>query len=199
MRALTIDVETNALARFGEDATAAGQPRMCSLAATLLRPDGTEESIYHLIKPTWEWDDELHREAFDVNGLIYEQLMDDGEDVVDVLTRYDAMVDECDVIVGFSLPFDQKILRGEQRLAGRPDRYGERPTFDVRWPCQKIIGGKWLTLSKIVMEILGEEMTGAHSADVDVAYTVKLYRHLEAMGLVVPKPQIDKKSKAEAA
>ena len=196
MKALVIDTETNRLARFGEDATADGQPRLCSLAATLLDPAGSEQSLYSLIKPNWEWDDELHREAFDVNGLIYEQLMDEGEEIVDVLTRYDAMVDECDVIVGFSLPFDQKVIRGEQRRVGRPDRYGERPTFDVRWPCQKIIGGKWLTLSKIVEEILGEEMEGAHSADVDVAYTVKLYLHLSDMGLVVPKPQVSKETRA---
>lgn len=204
MKALILDTETNGLFDFKQPADADGQPRMCSLAAGLVDADGSEISgFYHLIKPDWELE-EKHAVALDVNGLTYERLMDEGIPVVEALERYDALVDDCEVISAYGVTFDQKVVRAEQRRAGRDDRYGFRPTFCVQRAVTKPCDlpptaamsragrnyAKTPKLAEAVEALLGETHEGAHDAMVDLKATIRLYAWCAERGLVVPKEQV---------
>jgi len=138
MKSLIIDTETSGLMNFKEAADAPGQPRVCSLAALLV--DSQHNVISHmnfLIKPIgWTFDNDC--EAAEINGFTHERLMDEGISINDVLDAYNAITDLSDVIVGYNVAFDQKMIRAEYRHACRDDRYGYRPTFDTMYRGQKV-------------------------------------------------------------
>lgn len=190
---LIFDTETTGLPDFKKPADAPGQPRLASIAAALINEAGeVEQSIYHLVRPDG-WSPEVVAKsaaAFSVNGLTLEQLQNEGGEIADVLASYDALVDQCTGIAAYGVAFDQKILRAEQRLAGRPDRFGERPTFCVLQAVRSLIGAKKpVTLTEAYQQVFGEPLPGAHHAQVDLKATVRLFLHLQERNLVTFKPQ----------
>ena len=196
--ALIFDTETTGLMDFSQPADAEGQPRLLSVAGSLVNNVGdVTESFYLMVKPEgFEIDEE--GEAFKVNGLSNFKLNDFGLPIVDVLTRYDEFVDKCDFVSAFGLGFDQKMIRAEQRRAGRDDRYGYRDTFELMYKARKVAcekGGPHSNPKKLgecYENIMGKPLEGAHSANKDVEATVEIYRKLLLAGLVEPKPQVSK-------
>jgi len=197
--ALIFDVETDGLPQWDQPADADGQPRLCSIAAALVNDRGLEyERFTSLIKPEgWEFDDDC--EAAKINGLTSAQLHEEGRPVLDVLEQFDAMVDKCGFIAAFSIRFDQKMIRAEQRRAGRPDRYGERDTFEIMYPARKLAcstGGAHSNPRKLTEcweNIFGASREHEHEAGADLDATIAIYRRLLLEGQVEPKPQVSKK------
>ncbi len=212
-KAVLFDVETTGIPNWKLAADAQGQPRMCSMAAALLTDTGEIiEKFHHLIKPEG-WEEEVIAKAeaeggaFGVNGLSMKKLNAEGIPVVEVLTKFDALVDQCEGIGAFGISFDQKMARSEQRRAGRPDRYGERPTFCVMKaatdvckipPTDKMMaaGKRWFkqpNLGEAVRHMLGRDLPDAHDALADLMATVEIFAMMAAMpGVVVWKEQVSK-------
>jgi DNA polymerase III epsilon subunit-like protein len=194
MRAVILDTETTGIPKWDLPADHEQQPRMAQLAATLVDSEArVVEAINKYVLPD-TWSDYVRdprncAEAFAVNGLSLEFLEANGEPLETVLEEYDRLVDDCELIVGFSLAFDQKIVRGEQRRTGRDDRYGFRPTFDVQYPIRQHLGVKSIKLIEAVPQLLERDPTEPHKAHGDVADTVDLYAWCLEQRLVVPKPQ----------
>lgn len=191
---LLMDTETTGLPDFKRPADAPGQPRVCSLAAALVDDEGhTVEDFYMLVRPEgWREDviEKAKHGAFTVNGLSMERLHAEGRPIVEVLTAFDAFVDRCEGIAAYGIAFDQKMLRAEQRIAGRSDRYGERPTFCVQGAATKLCGiKKTPKLGEAVQILLGQSLEGAHDALVDLRATVAIFNIMRRDGLVVWKPQ----------
>lgn len=197
---LLLDTETSGLFDFRQPADAPGQPRMCSIAATLWNPETDNcDHIDYLVRPDGWSDDVIARsaEAFAINGLSMERLQDEGRPIAEVLEAYDALVDRCTGIAAYGVAFDQKVVRAEQRLAVRPDRYGERPTFCVLQAARPLCGvKKAIKLTEAVRIALGEELVDAHTARADLDATLRLFRLMHERGLVSWKPQV---SRDEAA
>lgn len=211
--ALIFDTETSGLFNYQKRADAEGQPRMCSVAASLVSPTGEVlHQFYRLIKPDG-WieqhinDAQMGTGAFAINGLTWERLNDEGVPAENALMEFDALVDRCEGIAAFGVNFDQKVVRAEQRRAKRPDRYGERPTFCIQHastplckipPTAKMMatGRKNYKTPKLVEAVeilLGEELPEAHDALADMTGTLKLYRFMcERPGTVVWQPQVSK-------
>jgi DNA polymerase III epsilon subunit-like protein len=100
-----------------------------------------EEEHAFLIKPDgWTFDNDS--EAAKVNGLTHERLMDEGVPAAEALRIYGAAIDARRIVVGWNVMHDLKMLRGELRSVGFPDRYmqtrylcamqGSRKTVDAR-------------------------------------------------------------------
>jgi len=203
---LIFDTETTGLPDFKAAADAPGQPRVCSLAAALVTRDGEiAASFYDLIHPT-DWSQEVISKAanaFSVNGLSVERLEREGKPVVEVLEAYDNLVDQCDGIAAFGVAFDQKMLRAEQRIAGRRDRYGERPTFCIQHAARPLCkipaakgGFKQPKLAEAMQALFGEDLPDAHDAQVDLKATVRIFNLMQERGLVTWKPQVSKDAAA---
>lgn len=197
---LVIDTETDGLWEFGPDAHTQNV-HVLQLAAKLYAHDGTAlAEMNRFVRPDGFSIDE-NNPAIKVNGLTYEKLMDEGLPIVQILEEYDALVDSCDLIVGFNVAFDQKGVRAEQRRNDRPDRYGERDTFDCMYTAKKITSRmegearKAKTLSAVYRAIFEQEGLGAHGAMGDVTMTAALYHFMLEQDMVKPKKQIDRKSK----
>lgn len=161
---------------------------MCALAAGLIADDGNlVDTFYALVKPEG-WSAHVREncaEAFAVNKLSLEILEEQGEPLSDVLDRYAALVARCDGITAFNVAFDQKIIRRERRHLGRPDGYGERPTFCLMYGTAHLGNG---SLSDRCRKVLGLEPTDAHNALADLTMAAKLFAH------VLPLTKTDKKS-----
>ena len=195
--ALIFDTETSGMFDWSQPASADGQPRLLSIAAALVDPDGMEIDHYAtLIKPDgFEVDEE--GEAFKVNGLSNERLNAEGVPVKDVLEVYDDMLDRCDFVSAFSIRFDQKIVRAEMRRADRPDRYGYRDTFEIMYKARSLacsrVPGNHKKLGECYEAIMGQPLVDAHDAMADLHATIDIYRQLLIADMVEPKPQISKK------
>lgn len=220
LSALIFDTETSGLFNYQKRADEPGQPRMVSLAAALLDTEGNVlHEIYRLIKPDgWEEnfieDCKAGKGAFAVNGLTWERLNDEGVPIAHALMEYDALVDRCEGIAAYGVNFDQKVVRAEQRRAGRDNRYGERPVFCLQRPCTDLCkipptdkmmatGRKWNKtpkLSEAVKILLGVDLEDAHDAKADLGATIDLYRLLirEHPALVVWNKQESKLKSEEA-
>lgn len=200
-KAIIFDTETTSLFDHSAPADAPGQPRMCSIAATLVGESGvTLKTMFRLIKPEG-WSEFIIKKAqdpvdggFAINGLSMEILEKEGVPVADALAEFDAMTDEAGGISAFNIVFDQKVYRGESRIAGRDDRYGYRPTFCLMQGARPLCALKKAPrLEEAVKIILGRDLPGKHNAEVDCAAAVDIYRHMLAMpNFINWKPQVSK-------
>ena len=136
--------------------------------------------------------------AFAINKLTYDQLMSEGVPVEEALDEYNALTDSCGGVAAFNVSYDQKVIRGAYRRNGKPDRYGERPTFCIMRGSGDLLKQRGVKLGKVpnlgeaVQHLLEREHTGAHTASGDTDAAVELYRLLLSSGLVEWKPQVAK-------
>ncbi len=191
---LIFDCETSGLPDFKKPADAPGQPRMCSIAAKLINDSGAECGALHaLIRPDG-WDDEVKskaRQAFAVNGLSYEKLMDEGRSMVGVLAELVEMENNCTGIAAYGIAFDMKMLRGERRRLNINDRYGFRPDFCVLQGSRKLHKfPKTPTLGDVHLAFFDEELQGAHDALNDLNATVRVFNYLRKAGVVEWKQRV---------
>lgn len=197
MKALVFDTETTGIPLYDRPADHAGQPRVAQLAALLM--DGDEEigTLDTMIRPTG-WTD-LDRANLDklthLHGLDCAKLDAEGREIADVLAEFGKLMDAADVMVAYGIQFDLKLMRGEWRRNGMPDRYQKLPDFCVMKavtaicglpPTEKMLAAgfnklKSPKLGEAVKIILGRDLEGAHRAINDVRATAELYRWIQGM------------------
>lgn len=197
-----IDTESSGIFDFSKPADAEGQPRLASLAIITLEDDTTVagkpylrrlSEFNFLIKPDgWE----MQAEAQVVNGLSTAHLLAHGQPVVEVIALYAELIDLGYIVVAFNAQFDTKIMRGEMRRAGVPDRFETTPNICLMRASTNVCcvpkktgkGFKFPKLSeacaffKIVQE-------GAHSALGDTKAAVEIMSYLADLGKL-PAPEV---------
>lgn len=190
---LVADCETGGVPDFSAPADAPHQPRLCSLAAALYDAEYNELRVIDMMVKPDGW--EIPAEATAVNGLTQAMLEEGGSPVADVLDAYLEMFEQCDLISCFSANFDLKIIRGELRRAGKPDRYGERPIAELIWAtrsaCKGLLppGVKSVNLSHAHEILLGTPFENPHIAVNDMRAAARLFKHLHGKGLLSAKEQ----------
>jgi DNA polymerase III epsilon subunit-like protein len=205
-RILIIDTETTGLLDFKLPADDPSQPRICEVGCLLIGFDpidgepGEHGFVIHdrfeaLIKPDgWT----IPADASAINGITTEMCEADGIAMVEALRRIDELTDASTLIAGFSISYDQKMLRGEYRRHGMDDRYGAVPVCDVMRCCARLTGGRWPKLEAAVDQLLGEKHQG-HRAMVDAMATARLFKLLRERDLVVTKQHVSTRTAPEAA
>jgi DNA polymerase III epsilon subunit-like protein len=117
---------------------APGQPRMASFAAVLVDADFNVDTTYHAyVKPYgWKHADgtditEMPAEAFNVHGLSYDFLMENGLPARDVLEIYRLSIAKGRAVLGFNQQHDGRQIRAELRHAGLDDMFEQTKTTCV--------------------------------------------------------------------
>jgi DNA polymerase-3 subunit epsilon len=208
VKIFVFDCETSGLPKFNLPADDPTQPRIVQLAGALFdgEADKPSKSFCEKIKPDgWRMDDALAEKLG--NGLTHASLEAEGKPAAEVLQAWADLHDAADLIVGYNITFDLKMMRGELRRANMDDRYGARKTFDVLPPCtglckidpteaMKAAGRRHFKtpkLSEAVEIILKEKHVGAHDAMTDLLATYRLFRIVFDPASVrptkAPKPQ----------
>jgi DNA polymerase-3 subunit epsilon len=196
MKALVFDTETTGLPDFSLPADHESQPRVAQLAAVLFDGDQEIASLDTMLLPDG-WSDkaraDLDRLAH-LHGLDCVKIEEGGRPLKDVLAEFGALMDGAEVMVAYGIQFDLKLMRGEWRRAGLPDRYQKLPNFCVMQavtplcklpPTERMVaagrnGPKTPKLGEAVKILLGRDLEGAHRAINDVRATAELYRWLKA-------------------
>ena len=172
-RYAVFDTETSGLFDYKLSADAPGQPRMASFAMVMLDDNLEVESQFSvLVKPEgWEMDD--NSDACKKNGLTQARLMAEGVRIEHALGHYNAAL-------------NLKIMRGELRRAGLPDRFETTASVDLMRPLtnvckiKKATGGgyKWPKLEEAHQSLFGEGFTGAHGALPDSLAAARIFKHM---------------------
>ena len=120
---LFADTETTGLPSWDLPADDPSQPRIAAIAMVLATDDGRVVDVHHqLVKPEgWS----MPAEALRVNGLSDAILAEHGRPMGGALERFNQYLDLKPTIVGHNIRFDAKLIRGELRRAGLPDRFDE--------------------------------------------------------------------------
>lgn len=184
MKYAVIDSETTGLFSYDKPADAEGQPRMAQFAACILRDDlSIERHSSLLIKPDcWV----MSEEGTAIHGLTQALLLEKGFPVSNALALYNQLLDEDYIIVGYNVSFDLKVLRGELRRAGLPDRFESTRSIDCMRPLEKVCNilkanGKGTKLPKLIEAhkfFFAQEMTGAHDALQDAKACAGIFREM---------------------
>jgi DNA polymerase-3 subunit epsilon len=195
MKVLALDTETSGLPRFDIPAEDPSQPRICSLGYVLFDPEAEDADLacYDLVKPDgWQIPPVVTR----VHGLTVERLAKEGRPIHDVLNNFMVAWELCDRITGYNLAFDLKMLRGELRRDGRPDRHADKPEICCMQasaplcriaPTDRMLAAgyrrsKMPKLAEAYQLLLGKPYIGAHNALTDAQAVVELYRWMHAQG-----------------
>lgn len=202
-RALVFDTETTGLLDFTKPADDPAQPRMAGISACLIDPaDWQEQSLLDsLVRPEgWTFDDDS--EAAKINGLTAERLGAEGRPIAEILDAWSTLFDQCDCLISYSLTFDAKIIRGEQRRLGLPDRYAEKPVFDLLKTARTVLKGRLAkgercTLTNAHKHLTGEPFKDAHTSLADMRAAVRILRHFTEKNLVVPQQQFQRANEGQ--
>lgn len=194
MSILFYDTETSGLPRWDLPADDPTQPRIVDLAGVLFDSEGEELASFEaLIKPDgWTID----AKTSEIHGITTAMCERDGIPILEALDRFEALVTQAETIAAYNLRFDEKLLRGERRRAGRPDGFGTVPVFCCMkgaTPLCKIPPTRRMraagfdkyktpNLGEAVKHLLRREHVGAHRAMADARAAAEIYfecRHLE--------------------
>ena len=208
MKILVLDTETNSgIPNFKLSADHPEQPHPCEIAALLqTEPGETIETLDTLIKPDgWLIDPETEG----IHGISTEMCEELGRPVGEVLVDLIRMMDQADVVVGYSIDFDLKVIRGACRRLGMDDRYQtvKDKKMDVMRACKPLCklpptyrmkkrnlrGYKLPKLKEAVEVLLKRDHDGAHRAMIDCRATADLYWYLQALSYddVSPEERAD--------
>lgn len=192
MKYLIIDTETTGLHDYSLPADDPSQPRLAHLAMIWADDDLREldrQDIY--VRPNGWSMPQGPKSAGSVNGLTDEFLLAKG---VDVGVALDAYVDEIDrglIVVAFNAQYDCKVMRGELRRAGRPDRFETTKNICVMRPLTGICripkpNGKGLKFPNLTEALDHFKVTPnqfkAHGAVDDAHGALLVMRELKRIG-----------------
>ena len=205
MTVFIFDVETTAKPDFKLPADHPDQAYICEVAALLMDgPGSVIGEIDTLIKPEhWLIDPETEG----IHGISAEMCEANGRPIGEVLVDLTRLMDQADVVAGYSVDFDLKMYRGACRRAGMDDRYKvvKDKRYDVMRVCKPLCkipptrrmrqkrGFKLPKLVEAVDILLKRSHEGAHRAMIDCRATAELYWYLQALdgGDVANEPAPD--------
>lgn len=183
---VVFDTETSGLFNFARPPEAEGQPRLASIAFVFLSDSLEVESEYYkLIRPDgWK----MPYGATVVNGLTQAMLEREGVPVSNILTAFNYLIDQNVTFVAHNIEFDLKVLRGEMRRAGLPDR--EVRSFCTMKSLTSICrirgkrGFKWPKLIEAYQHFFNEPFDDAHEALADARACARIFQHVFQNGLL---------------
>ncbi len=179
MSYLFLDVETSGMPSFHHAADDEAQARIVQLGLLVTDTAFTPLARYcEIIRPTG-WTVEPGAEA--VHGISTQRAMDEGIPIEQAIQVYRDLWAGCETILGFSVRFDLKFIRGELRRCGHDDQIGKRPVFEAMTAVKNMVGARGVKgqiknpkLTEAYLFFAGPDapkLGSAHDAGVDCEMT----------------------------
>ena len=202
---LVFDTETSSLPLWSQPSESPEQPHIVQLAAYLMDANTGQEvdRCVRYVKPDG-WG--IHSEALGAHGITEDFARRHGIAEADVVQNFMDMVQHAAVISAFNVDFDLRILRIALLRQGYPkteldgwaatiNKYcvmRASTPFAKAPPTDKMMATgrkafKQPSLSEAVEAIFKVKMQGAHRANVDVRWTIKLHFWLNKL----PEPKFN--------
>lgn len=142
----------------------------------------------HIIKPVGFT---IPKEASKINGITTDIALAKGEDLKDVLGRFNKDCERCCLCVGHNIPFDKKVVGSEFLRLGMQDPVVFMPEADTmsssiyycRIPKRN---GKYKRprLQELYKKMFGHKFNGAHNSMCDVTATKECFFELVRHGVI---------------
>lgn len=192
---VVLDTETTGLFDFKAPADAEHQPRLATFAAVLTDADGNEiDRVSLYVKPDgWSING---TQAAEVNGLTDEVLRDRGVPIHDVLSLWNHWIDAGATMVAFNADFDTKVMRGELRRAGLPDRFDATKRLCVMKALKPYaqqglaVKGAGFVKLETACAFFGITNKAAHTAMADAEAAFHVLRRLMIDGYIAGNPDL---------
>ncbi|MDD4108463.1 MAG: 3'-5' exonuclease [Prolixibacteraceae bacterium] len=163
-------------------------PRMIQIAWILCNSDGSRiESNSFIIKPE---NFIIPYQASRVHGISTEKALNEGSDLKTVLTEFNELVEESDLLVAHNISFDEKIIGAEfirKGINSSLNRKRKLCTMQASTDFCRLpgpYGYKWPKLSELHHKLFGYVFDEAHDASVDINATEKCFWEMRKKGLI---------------
>lgn len=205
MMTLYYDTETTGLPDYKSPSEAPNQPHIVQLGAILVDQDwNTVGTLDAIIRPDgWEIPEEVAR----IHGITTERALAEGRPAIEVIDAFWELVLQAERRVGFNESFDARILRialKRHKSERHAEHWKAQPTICAmrmatpmcKLPPTPAMQAKNMrfhknpNLTEACHIIMGETLEGAHSAMVDAAATMRLFRHMTTNQPVRTMPPI---------
>jgi len=163
-------------------------PRMVQLAWLLYDASGTLlEREDQVIQPDGYT---IPAEAESVHGISTRRAMEEGEDLIVVLSKFEERIQKADYLVAHNMSFDEKIAGAEFLRVGlhnpipEKERICTMTTTTAFCGIEGPYGYKWPRLSELHQKLFGEAFEEAHNAAADIQATGRCFWELRDRGLI---------------
>jgi DNA polymerase III epsilon subunit-like protein len=163
-------------------------PRMIQVAWILCNKNGDRiEADDYIIKPEGF---KIPFAASRVHGISTKRALAEGEDLAEILNKFNELIEQSDYIIAHNISFDEKIIGAEYVRKGIKTDFTRRRrlcTMNASTDFCKIpgkYGYKWPKLSELHIKLFGEDFKDAHDASVDINATEKCFWALREKGLI---------------
>jgi DNA polymerase III epsilon subunit-like protein len=163
-------------------------PRMIQIAWILCDEAGNRtESNDYIIKPE---NFIIPIEASKVHGISTEKALAEGDDLEDILIKFNKVVDQADFIVAHNIKFDEKIVGAEFLRKGVESNFDSKKKLCTMMSSTNYCkipgpyGFKWPKLSELHIKLFGKDFEDAHDASADINATEKCFWEMKKIGLI---------------
>jgi len=163
-------------------------PRMIQVAWILCDNEGNRiESYGCIIKPE---NFSIPIESSRIHGISTEKAMNEGENLEEVLSKFNELVEKSNFIIAHNISFDEKIIGAEllrKRIHSNFEGKRKLCTMKSSTNYCRISGNygyKWPKLSELHIKLFGVDFDEAHDASVDINATEKCFWKMRKIGLI---------------
>jgi DNA polymerase III subunit epsilon len=198
MRVMVFDTETTGFPLWSEPSEHPGQPHLVQYTGVLFSDQTRQELMFDtmIIRPDgWTIPPELTV----IHGISQEQAMDEGVPERNAIDAYRAMAAAAELVSGFSIAFDLRIMRIAMLRCGISKEQAHHLTDRLRTldlmpsltkrcklpPTDKMMRAgrktfKTPSLAEAIQCVFGEKLDDAHDSRADVLATMRLYLECQA-------------------
>ena len=162
-------------------------PRIVQIAWILSsQENGRIESNDYIIKPEGY---EIPEESSRVHGISTQKAHAEGVDLLEVLNKFNLVMQKSSCLVAHNMNFDEKVLGAEFLRKGIENDFFEKRrlcTMEKSTQYCKLpgrYGYKWPSLSELHNILFGEDFEDAHNAAGDINATERCFWKLREIGL----------------
>jgi len=127
--------------------------------------------------------------AAKVHGITTERALEEGDDLSEILQRFEEDIQKAEFLVGHNISFDEKIMGAEFLRMEMETELIDKPKIDTKEESTefcKIPGGrgryKWPTLTELHQKLFDKPFEDAHDAAADVEATARAFLELVRLG-----------------
>lgn len=125
-----------------------------------------------------------------VHGITTERAMEEGENLMEVLTEFEEKIKESTFLVAHNMSFDEKIMGAEFLRNGFQNWIPYKNTICTMKASTDFCripgnyGYKWPKLEELYFHLFGEDFSDAHNAAADIAATSRCFWELKRIGIL---------------
>ena len=163
-------------------------PRLVQLSWIMAYEDETVITTRdYIIKPNGF---EIPYEATRVHGISTKRAMQEGRDLEEVLSEFEEVLNNADVIVGHNIDFDVNVVASELCRLHKKDVISRRKRICTMKRATSYCaipgydGYKWPKLDELYYVLFGSSFANAHDSWADISATMKCFYELKKWNII---------------